>query len=404
MKKTLIVILLLSISFNLLAQENKTTGVQDRQYWTTLCYKISAPVLEKMSKGELQKNMQIEVSPTWDNRRKSVTYMEAFGRLMTGIAPWLDLPNDNTQESKQREQLRAWALKSYANAVDPQSPDYLQWEDEGQALVDAAFIANSFIRAPNSLWPPLDKLTKERYIEKFKSLRSVKPAYNNWLLFRAMVEIFLVSIDEQHDGFALDVAIRKMDEWYLGDGWYSDGKEFSLDYYNSFVIHPMLVETLEIMKHKNMLSPLSFDDALARMQRYNYNLERVISPEGTFSPIGRSITYRLGVFQPLMLASWKYTLPKDVTYGQLRYATTTVMKNMFEGANNFNEQGYLNLGFVGHQPNLADSYTNNGSMYLTSLVFIALGCPNDHPFWTEKPADWTARKAWKGDFFPKSQH
>ena len=42
-----------------------------------------------MAKGELQKNMQTEFSPSFDNRNRKVVYMETFGRLMAGIAPWL---------------------------------------------------------------------------------------------------------------------------------------------------------------------------------------------------------------------------------------------------------------------------------------------------------------------------
>lgn len=399
------IFLCIIVSFSIQAKQKQLSQeINDRVYWSNLCYQISAPILNNMSKGELQKNMQVDVSPTWDNRNKNVTYMEAFGRLMAGIAPWLTLPDDNTLEGKQRKQLREWALLSYANAVNQDSPDYLAWEGESQALVDAAYIANSFIRAPKALWEPLDKITKERYIKEFKKLRQVKPAYNNWLLFRAMVEAFLVSIDEDYDGFALDVAIRKMNEWYLGDGWYSDGPEYSLDYYNGYVMHPMLVEILEVLESKKIRSTISFDLAFRRMQRYNNHLERLISPEGTFPAVGRSMTYRMGSFQPLALSVWKYDLPRGTSYGQIRNALTSVMKRMFSIEGNFNEKGYLTLGFVGHQPELADYYTNNGSMYLTSLVFLPLGLTANHPFWTSAPEEWTSQKAWSGKAFPKDYH
>lgn len=399
------IFLCIIVSFSIQAKQKQLSQeINDRVYWSNLCYQISAPILNNMSKGELQKNMQVDVSPTWDNRNKNVTYMEAFGRLMAGIAPWLTLPDDNTLEGKQRKQLREWALLSYANAVNQDSPDYLAWEGESQALVDAAYIANSFMRAPKALWEPLDKVTKERYIKEFKKLRQVKPAYNNWLLFRAMVEAFLVSIDEDYDGFALDVAIRKMNEWYLGDGWYSDGPEYSLDYYNGYVMHPMLVEILEVLESKKIRSTISFDLAFRRMQRYNNHLERLISPEGTFPAVGRSMTYRMGSFQPLALSVWKYDLPRGMSYGQIRNALTSVMKRMFSIEGNFNEKGYLTLGFVGHQPDLADYYTNNGSMYLTSLVFLPLGLPANHPFWTSAQEEWTSQKAWSGKAFPKDYH
>lgn len=101
--------------------------------------------------------MQLELSPTWDGRDKRVSYMEAFGRLMAGISPWLSLSDDNTPEGKQRSQLHKWALQSYKNAVNPESPDYLLWEGPTQILVDAAYIAESFLRAPQATWEQLDK-------------------------------------------------------------------------------------------------------------------------------------------------------------------------------------------------------------------------------------------------------
>ena len=106
---------------------------EDRAYWVDLLYKMAAPVLSNMAEGNLQKNMIVEVSPNWDGRNKGVTYMETFGRLMAGIAPWLSLPDDETDEGMKRKQLRDWALKSYRNAVDPESPDYLLWRGHGQA-------------------------------------------------------------------------------------------------------------------------------------------------------------------------------------------------------------------------------------------------------------------------------
>ncbi len=115
----------------------KKVQMNDREYWSSQAWKMSRPVLENMAKGELVKNMKMEFSPSFDNRNKKVAYMECFGRLMAGIAPWLSLPDDNTTEGAKRKQLREWALKSYANAVDPTSPDYLCWGIGGQNLVDA---------------------------------------------------------------------------------------------------------------------------------------------------------------------------------------------------------------------------------------------------------------------------
>ena len=377
----------------------------DRAYWVDLAYKMAAPVLSNMAEGKLQANMQIEVSPSFDNRDKRVTYMEAFGRLMAGVAPWLSLPDDNTEEGKMRKQLREWALKSYAHAVDPQSPDYLLWRKEGQPLVDAAYIAESFLRAYDQLWKPLDETTKKRYIEEFTLLRRVDPPYTNWLLFSSIIESFLAKAGAPYDAYRVNSACRKMEEWYVGDGWYADGPVFAFDYYSSYVFHPLYLETLQAMKDAKAYTRIHYGQyyarALERCQKFSIVLERLISPEGTFPVFGRSIPYRMAAMQPLALMAWYQTLPGGLTNGQVRSALTATMKSMFDGKENFNEGGFLTIGFCGRQPNVADWYTNNGSLYMTSLSFLPLGLPATHPFWTDAPADWTSKKAWSGQPFPK---
>ena len=402
----LLLIVALLVPLNVSAKKKTEKVKSDRELWAGILYQMAAPVLSNMSEGKLQENMLVELSPTWDGRDKRVTYMECFGRLMAGLAPWLSLPDDDTAEGIQRKQLREWALKSYAQAVDPESKDYLLWRKEGQPLVDAAYIAESFLRGYDALWVPLDDLTKQRYIAEFQQLRRVDPPYTNWLLFSSTVECFLKKAGAQTDYYRITSALRKVDEWYVGDGWYSDGEDFAFDYYNSFVIHPMYVECLEVMTNggkQNIWNVKggNFPNALKRMQRFGMILERFVSPEGTFPVFGRSITYRTGVLQPLALLSLRGWLPKELPAGQVRAAMTAVIQRMFGDNRNFNAEGYLTLGFNGSQPNISDWYTNNGSLYLASLAFLPLGLPADAPFWTDAPQPWTSKKAWGGEDFPK---
>lgn len=403
--KKLFILLLVSVSMLTASAGKKQKQQTDREYWAELAYKMAQPVLENMAKGELQKNMLVEVSPTWDGRNKKVTYMECFGRLMAGIAPWLSLPDDDSDEGRMRRQLREWALAAYKNAVDPESPDYLLWRHEGQTLVDGAYVAESFVRAYDALWMPLDDVTKRRYIEEFSQLRRVDPPYTNWLLFSSEIESFLARVGAPFDMYRINSAIRKVEEWYVGDGWYADGPQFAFDYYSSYVFHPMYLETLKNMIDGKKGSRLDYakyyERELLRAQKAAIVLERFISPEGTFPVVGRSIPYRMAALQTLALIAWYQKLPKDIANGQVRAALTAVMHRMFDGRENFNEKGFLTIGFCGRQPNIADWYTNNGSLYMTSLAFMPLGLSADHPFWTDAPQDWTSRKAWGGQPFPK---
>ena len=127
--------------------KKKSLNQNDRVYWVDLAWRMAQPVLENMAKGELQKNMMTEFSPSFDDRDRRVVYMETFGRLMAGIAPWIASKPTDPEESEKVQKLLDWALKSYKNSVDPESPDYLCWGVSGQNLVDAAYIVESFLRA-----------------------------------------------------------------------------------------------------------------------------------------------------------------------------------------------------------------------------------------------------------------
>ena len=405
MKALVLSVLLLLPTVYADAAKAKKAPQSDREYWCSLAYAMAQPVLENMARGELQKNMLTEYSPSFDNRNRKVVYMETFGRLMAGIAPWLSLPDDDTPEGVQRKQLREWALASYKNAVDPASPDYLLWAGSGQALVDAAYLAESFLRAYDQLWKPLDDLTKQRYIKEFTGLRGVDPPYTNWFLFSSVIESFLAKSGAPYDEFRVNTACRKVEEWYVGDGWYADGPVFAFDYYTSYVFHSMYLETLQAMVDAKANTRIDYKKyyarALKRAQKFSVILERFISPEGTFPVIGRSTPYRMAAMQPLALMAWYQTLPAELSNGQVRAALTKVMHRMFDINNNYNAGGFLTIGFCGSQPDTADWYTNNGSLYMASLAFMPLGLPATHAFWTDEPQPWTQVKAWGGMPFPK---
>lgn len=377
------------------------TGAEDRAMWVKCLWKISYPVIHNLSEGTLRNNMPLEVAPHYGGGADKMTYLEAVGRTLAGVAPWLALPDDDTEEGKLRKQMREKTLKGLTNAVDPSSPDQLNFTEYAQPIVDAAYLVHAFLRAPEALWKPLDDVTKKRYLEAFKSLRNRTGAYNNWLLFTGLTEAFLLQQGEQMDPFRINIAKNKIKEWYVGDGWYSDGSKFSMDYYNAYVMHPMLVEMLETLLPKKWASQKDYEEALRRMVRHAEFSERIIGPEGTYPAFGRSVTYRTAAFQSLADVALRGKLPAHMLPAQVRCALTAVHRNMYEGDQNFDDNGWLVLGFNGHQPEAADTYTSTGSLYMATLSFLPLGLPADNKFWTDAPADWTTKKAWKGESLHK---
>ena len=255
--------------------------------------------------------MPVETGSDVRDRRK-YTHLEAFGRLLAGMAPWLALGEDSTDEGKQRAKFFDLTLKSISVGVDPKSPDFFNFTQGGQPVVDAAFLVHGILRAP-ALWEKLDAQSQENLVNALKSSRVIKPGYNNWLLFSAMVEAFLLEFTGEFDAMRVDYAVRKHFEWYKGDGLYGDGEHFHWDYYNSYVIQPMLLDVLRIMVKHGKAQQSQYDLTLTRARRYAAIQERLISPEGTFPPIGRSLPYRFGAFQLLGQIALMEQLPEGVS-------------------------------------------------------------------------------------------
>jgi hypothetical protein len=320
---------------------------------------------------------------------------------MAGVAPWLALPDDETPEGKKRRALRADLLKAIANAVNPASPDYLNFRSGNQPIIDVGAMSHGFLRGYEALWVPLDTETKKRVIAEFKTLRDRGGPDNNWVFLAAIREAFLLKAGEQPDMEKIKLALDRIPKWYNGDGWYSDGTEFSMDYFNSYVLHSVIVDILKVTSEKGLSKPEEYELAVKRMARQAEFLERVISPEGTYPVFGRAVTYRTAVFQALSHTALLEKMPDHLEPAQARSAMTAVMHNLFDHERNFDDNGWLVLGFNGRQPLAADVYTSTGSLYMCAMGFVALGLPPSSRFWSDSPADWTSKRAWGGAAFKR---
>jgi hypothetical protein len=373
-------------------------GAKERAYLIQQLTKMADPMFDALSQKKFKEKMPVEKSPEMIRvkRNPSTTYLEGFARLLGGMAPWLELGVDETKEGKLRKKYIDLAKLCITNGVDSTSPDYLSFNLTGQSLVDAAFLAHAFLRAPTQLWDKMDEATKNNTIAALKLTRSTRPGQNNWLLFSGIIEACLLKFTGECDQSRIDYAIQKHKEWYKGDGVYGDGKDFHFDYYNSFVIHPMMLDILRVMKEKNITTAMDFATELKRSIRYAEIQERMISPEATYPIVGRSIAYRFGAFQSLAQMALQKTLPAHVSEQQVRSALFNVIKKQLEAPGTYDANGWLQIGVYGHQAGMGDLYISTGSLYLCAQAFLMLGLPANDSFWNGKDEDWTTKKVWKG--------
>ncbi|MHA3772480.1 DUF2264 domain-containing protein [Verrucomicrobiota bacterium sgz303538] len=384
------------------AQTGKTSVAETepspggRGFWTATLTRVAEPVLASVAANQLKAQMPVECPKGKIADRRKVTHLEAFGRTLAGTAPWLSASGVTGDEEKVRSRFAALAREGLSNATDPSAADYLDFTASGQNLVDAAFLALGLARGRAELWDKLEPTVHQRLIAALQSTRRFTPGRNNWLLFSAMIEAFLASVGAEWKPEPIETALRAHEEWYKGDGVYGDGPDFHWDYYNSYVIQPFLPDVLDLASPVTNRWDGFREEILKRARRYAAVQERLIAPDGSYPPLGRSITYRCGTFHHLAAMALRKQLPEGITPAQVREALTAVIRRTLGAPQTFDEAGWLRIGLAGHQPGLAEGYISTGSLYLCTFAFLPLGLSPGDPFWSDAAIDWTSKKLWGG--------
>ncbi len=276
-----------------------------------------------------------------------------------------------------------------------------------QIIVEMANVAYAFMKTP-FLWNSLDKNLQNQILYiMYYSITQFKPHINNWLLFEAIIEIFLYKNQKIKTLHKTLLNLRIIESYYVGDGWYKDGPVFHMDFYNSYVILPFLItiyKELYLLNYQNQGSLYKnvYNKSILKIQRQSEFLERLIGPNGSFPIFGRSAVYRTAIFHALVACACENALPHTLSYGQVRNGLNAVITHMFE--NNdlhiFDEHGFLTYGFSGFQPEIGDEYSNSGSLYFALLIFMPLGLDENHDFWKNDTRsmedEWSQKKLYSG--------
>ena len=365
-----------------------------RKQWIDAMCKIVTPVLNMLEQGKLKQSLPL----TFHEERKAFAPLEAFGRSMLGLAPWLETDSETLDEEERTRQAvyRAKAVRCIEMATNPESPDFMLFDEGGQLLVDAAFLAHALVRAPKTLAAALPDDTRKHLADALRSSRKILASNSNWLFFSAMVEAGLYVIGEPYDIMRVIYPMRVFQQWYKGDGVYGDGAMFHWDYYNSFVIQPMYVDLVRLFENEHEEIRHMKSVVLKRAARYASELERMIGPEGSYPIIGRSICYRFGAFQMLSQAALEHMLEPHISPASVRCGLSAVIARVMSSPDLFDENGWLRPGVFGYQPELAEEYINIGSLYLCSAVFLPLGLAPHDAFWSAPDEEWSAKKVWAG--------
>ncbi|MFI1811961.1 DUF2264 domain-containing protein [Streptomyces sp. NPDC020422] len=259
--------------------------------------------------------------------------------------------------------------------------------DTRQAFVESASVALALRLTRGRLWDRLDARVRERTVDWLLPALGPSPVDNNWWLFGLTVAGFLqdAGIETDRAAATVDRALERIEKWYLGDGWYSDGDNRAFDHYNAWALHfyPVL--------HAH----LSGDRAL--LDRYGPRLRaqldahtRLFDANGAPLPYGRSLTYRFAAAAAPWLGALTGHTP--LTPGATRrLASGTLRYFLDRGATD--ARGLLTLGWHGPYEPVLQTYSGPGSPYWASKGFLGLLLPADHPAWTDPEEPLPAERA-----------
>ena len=368
------------------------TGV--REHWRSLVLSIVSRPLSLAATGALTDECQRRGPPD----RAAFAPLEVLGRILAGIGPWLASDPADAGERMEVERIVGWMTSALATMASARSAEGAWFDAGDQSLVDAAYLVMGLHRSRKQIWDRLSAADRNGILDALERSRAIRPWRNNWVLFPALIEAFLAVEGRRHRSADVRQALVRCEEWYVGDGWYADGESFEANAYNSLVFHPFLLTLLQMDRGTRAFVPEFLAAPIRDRARWHAEtLERLIAADGSFPAIGRSLTYRCGVFQLLAHLALADDLPDRLRRGDVRDALDAVIRWTLVQPGTLDDEGWLRIGLRGYQPGLAEPYVSCGSVYMCLTAFLPLALSASSRFWTEDGGAWTAVRLARGE-------
>ncbi|WP_416148796.1 DUF2264 domain-containing protein [Salipaludibacillus sp. HK11] len=330
---------------------------------------ICQPLESKFSDGYAS----LHVGNTSAGCPDPVAELEGFSRLLWGIVPLLAGGREYSQWET--------TLQGVKNGTNPDHEEY--WgdiNDFDQRIVEMAVYGFALALVPDKIWEPLNEKEKSNLISWLSQINTYKAHDCNWLLFAVVVNMGFKNVGVSYDKEKIENNLDRINDYYISDGWYSDGVDAHCDYYSSFAIHYYCLLYAKLMESDDPeRSKLYKERASLFAQDFIY----WFSNDGSALPYGRSLTYRFA--QSSFWSAMIYAEVGTFSYGQMK---AIVLNNLRWWLKQpiFHADGTLSVGYT--YPNLVmgENYNSSGSPYWGLKTFLILALKDDHPFWQSEEA------------------
>ncbi|GAQ55708.1 DUF2264 domain-containing protein [Streptomyces acidiscabies] len=269
------------------------------------------------------------------------------------------------------------ALERYADGLAAGTAGvWPKIEHRSQPLVEAASIALALRLTRPLLWDRLDDAVQQRAAAWLTDGLTAEPWPCNWELFPVTVGGFLESIGHEPEASrrAVDHGLERIEQWYVADGWYTDGDGRKFDYYNGWAMHLYPVLHAWLADDEKLLDLYG-----GRLERHLADYARLFGADGAPLHQGRSLTYRFATTAPLWLGALTGRTPLEP--GETRRLASGALK-YFLDRDAVSPEGLLTLGWHGPNSDVLQGYSGPASPYWASKGFLGLLLPPEHEVWT----------------------
>lgn len=313
-------------------------------------------------------NSRIYLANTTTQYGREIAAIEAFSRQLWGLIPLIV-----SGEEFSKYEIYIEAIKNGTN------PDHKQYwgkiGDYDQRVVEMAAFGLLLALTSDKLFKYFSETEKTNLYNWLRQSETALISDNNWHYFPVLVQIGFKKAGLPYNQKFIDDKFAKLETYYLGDGWYSDGAGRARDYYISMGFH---FYGLLYARMMNDVDPLRAKVLTDRASRFAQDFIYYFSDDGSAIPFGRSQTYRFG--QGAFWSAYAFCGLDDIAPGVvkgiiLRHLRWWISQPIFD------RDGILSIGYS--YPNLimAEDYNAPGSPYWGLKVALVLALPDGDVFW-----------------------
>ncbi|WP_070971620.1 DUF2264 domain-containing protein [Vibrio sonorensis] len=293
------------------------------------------------------------------------TKIEHVCRLLWGVIPMGDEGINHHR----------FLVRQIVKGTTPEDPGYWQMpKNYDQRVVEMSAIAVGLFELPQYYWYELSESEKVNLVEWLSSVSALQIPPNNWRWFRILILTALDHLGQTIDRDVLSSDLAFIDELYLNQGWYQDGSNGVLDYYNPFAFQ---LYALMYCRWNHYQGPLC-EKMIARAVEFADTYQIWFGDDGKQLAYGRSLNYRFASAGFWVELS---RVPKSTVDVALCRSIWTETMSWWSNQPIWDTNGQILPGFA--YPNLLSSefYTSSVSPMLALKAFNALSLTSEHSFW-----------------------